>query len=87
MDHDEEDSPTRRDRWVALAVIEMISIAIALAMPITPSKTGSTWRPSSLFNDEPSYLQDVAVWFVLTNLLLWTMLLAAWLMNRRSGRG
>ena len=84
MNEGEKESLTRKDRLVAIAAIETISIGIAIFMPITPSKTGSTWSPASLFTENPSYLQDVAAWFVMTNFLFYAMLLAAWLMNRRS---
>jgi hypothetical protein len=69
--------------WVGraqgLLALEAIAVLIALAMPITPSKTGSTWSPASLFWPDPNYLQKVAVSFVGVNLLLVLIGVAAWI--------
>jgi hypothetical protein len=56
--------------WHGLLLAEGAALMIALVMPITPSKTGSHWQLSHLFIAEPSYLQDVLVYFVFTNLIL-----------------
>lgn len=43
---------------------------IALLMPITPSKTGSKRSLADLLIPDPTYLQEVLVYFLLTNILL-----------------
>ena len=54
----------------AVLVVEGVALAIALVTPITPSKTGSTWRFAGLFWTDPSYLQKVAASFVVVNWLI-----------------
>lgn len=74
-----------RPGWVVgLSAVEGISALIALAMPITPSKTGSTWSPAEWFWADPSYLQDVAVYFVMTNALIFLFLLIVWIWTKAS---
>ena len=78
-----EDSKGALPDWaVGLLTVEAIALLIALAMPITPSKTGSTWSPAQLFATDPSYLMEVAVYFVITNLLILAIGLAAWVWSR-----
>ncbi len=55
--------------WHGLFLAEGSAIAIALLMPITPSKTGSDGGIADLLIPDPSYLQEVLVDFVFTNLL------------------
>ena len=83
-----DDSQGALPDWaVALLAVEAIALLIGLAMPITPSKTGSTWSPAQLFSTDPSYLMEVAVYFVMTNLLFLAIALVAWVHSklRRSG--
>lgn len=82
-DEEQVGKPSTLPDWaVGVFTIEMISVLIGLAMPITPSKTGSTWRPSTLFWTEPNYLKDAAIYFVATNVLLVTMLALAWVVHK-----
>lgn len=66
-------------RVQGLLALEAIALLIALAVPITPSKTGSKWTPASLFWPDPTYLQEVAVSFVAVNLLVVLIGLVAWI--------
>lgn len=65
-----EKENTKITIWKILFLIEAAAFFIALAMTITPSKTGSDWSPSELFFENPSFWQDVLVYFVATNLLI-----------------
>ncbi|NIP57954.1 MAG: hypothetical protein GWM92_15865 [Gemmatimonadetes bacterium] len=58
------------ERWKLLALVEGVALMIAVIMPVTPSKTGSEWAPAELVFPDPSYLHQVAVYFVLTNLMI-----------------
>ena len=70
------------DRLVGLLTVEAIALLIGLAMPITPSKTGSTWSPAQLFSPNPSYLTEVAVYFLMTNLLILALGLGVWVFSK-----
>ena len=69
--------------WQIVLGLEAIAAMIALVMPLTPSKTGSTTGIPHLFFDEPTYLQEIAVHFVATNALIGLIALAAWIWLRR----
>ncbi|NJN47582.1 MAG: hypothetical protein HC808_15125 [Candidatus Competibacteraceae bacterium] len=56
--------------WHGLLLAEGVAIIIGLLMPITPSKTGSERGLAHYIIQEPNYLQEFLVYFVLTNLLL-----------------
>ena len=58
-------------------VVEFIALLIALALPVTPSKTGSNMDIASLFIEDPGYLENVLVAFVVTNLLIGAIALVA----------
>jgi hypothetical protein len=88
VQEEERDSRTRSsDRVVGILAIQSIALLIGIAMPLTPSKTGSTWSPAQLFWDDPSYLREVAVYFVMTNLLILGIGLVVWLVGRFDGSG
>lgn len=57
-------------RWEWLLLIEGVAVMIAMVMPVTPSKTGSDWSLAELVYSESTYLQEVFVNFVFTNLLI-----------------
>lgn len=76
---------TISDRITGLLVVESIALAIALVTPITPSKTGSTWSPADLMWTDPTYLQKVAASFVVVNLLIVVLGLAALAVAKWSG--
>ena len=63
-------------------LVELVAFMIALVLPITPSKTGSTWSPANVFWAEPSYPQEVAVSFVVVNILIVVFALAVWIASR-----
>lgn len=52
---------------------------IALLMPITPSKTGSGPGIADFLIPDPSYLQQVVVYFVLTNILILIVAAILWI--------
>ena len=63
-------SPERFTVWHGLLLAEVSALSIALLMPITPSKTGSDRGLAHFIINEPSYLEQVFVYFVVTNLLM-----------------
>ncbi len=65
-----------------ILLLEGMALLIGLAMPITPSKTGGDFSFADWFFEDPSYLQEVLVYFVLTNLILGLLGLVALLMVR-----
>jgi hypothetical protein len=75
----------RRDLAVAVLLTEATALLIALVMPVTPSRTGSTWSLAELVWPEPSYLQEVAVYFLATNALILLIGGAAWVWYRLRG--
>jgi len=90
-EHDPSGKPPRiPDRLKAVAVVEVIALLIALAEPVTPSKTGSTWSPAEIFTPDPSYLAKVLASFISVNLLIATFGGLAWVVSkvrRWTGRG
>ncbi len=70
-------------------LVEFVALLIGLAMPITPSKTGGDFSFADWFFEDPSYLQEVLVYFVMTNLLIGILGLVAFVIyrveNRRRG--
>ena len=72
-----------QERAIGFLVVEGIALAIAVAMPLTPSKTGSTWSPAHWFSAEPSYLEKVLASFVLVNVVLLLLGLVALVVSRR----
>ena len=87
-DSPHEVRPERRlpDWAVGLLAVEGIALGIALALPVTRSKTGgSTWTPAHIFTPDPTYLQEVAASFVVVNALLLGLGLVARLVGRRGG--
>jgi len=77
--------PNASDRVVGLLVVESIALAIALVTPVTPSKTGSTWSPADLMWTDPTYVQKVAATFIVVNLLIVVLGLAAVAVAKWSG--
>lgn len=69
-----------------LAIIEFIALLIALAMPITPSKTGGDNDLAKYFIENPSYLEKVFVAFIITNLLFGLLALVAFISVQISKR-
>ncbi len=63
--------------WIIVLLFEFIALLIGLVMPITPSKTGSDYSLAELFFEDPSYLQEVLVYFLLANLTLGILALVA----------
>jgi hypothetical protein len=79
---------SRLPDWaVALLAVEAVCLLIGLAMPITPSRTGSTWSPAELFAEDPSYLAEAAFWFVATHVLILALGLVAWVYARLTRSG
>lgn len=65
--------------WHGLFLAEGASLMIALLMPITPSKIGSNRGIAELIIHEPTYLQEVLVYFIMTNVLLLIISVIVWL--------
>lgn len=63
-------------------MLEGVALLIGLAMPITPSKTGGDFSLADWFFEDPSYLQEVLVYFLFTNLVLAVLVLIALLLLR-----
>lgn len=55
------------DWAVALILSQAIALMLAIIIPVTPSKTGSPWSPADFVFDDPSYLQEATVIYVLVN--------------------
>ena len=53
-----------------ILLAEFFALLIGLVTPIMPSKTGATRGVAHLFFAEPSYLQEVLVNFLGTNLMM-----------------
>ena len=56
--------------WHGLLLAEGAALMIALLMPITPSKIGSGRGIAHHLIPDPSYLEQVFLYFLLTNLLI-----------------
>ena len=86
MDSDSGEKPKAGvPMWLAVLLwAEAVAVLIALVMPITPSKTGSTWTPAHVFSADPTYVEKVTASFVLVNILLAVLGCAAWFFIRRS---
>ncbi len=65
--------------WHGLFLAEGAALMIALLMPITPSKTGSDQGIADFLIPNPTYLQEVVVYFILTNILILIIGLIIWL--------
>jgi hypothetical protein len=64
-----DDGGTKWSPWKIVLIVEWACLLIGLGMPITPSKTGGDSSLADWFFDDPSYLQEVLVYFILSNLL------------------
>ncbi len=56
--------------WHGLLLSQCVALVIGLAMPITPNKSGSDFSMADPFFENPTYLQEVLVYYIMTNLLL-----------------
>ena len=57
-------------QWQAALLLEATALMIALVMPVTPSRTGTEWSLAELVFPEPSYVQEVVVYFAAANLVM-----------------
>ena len=57
------------DRWKIFFLIEMILLLIAMVMPITPSKTGSSTNLADRFIENPSYFEEVFFYLIFGNVI------------------
>ena len=57
-------------RWQIFFGIELILLIIAMIMPITPSKTGSTTKLAEWFIKNPSYFEEVLFYFIFENVIV-----------------
>ena len=65
--------------WHSLLLAVGAALMIALLMPITPSKTGSDRGIADFLIPNPTYLQEVVVYFILTNILILIIGVIIWL--------
>ena len=81
-----KDPQNRLPDWLAgVLVTQSIALGIAVVMPLTPTKTGSTWSPAHFFSTDPTYLEKVGASFVFVNVLLLVLGLVAWVISTRRG--
>lgn len=80
---DDKAGSSRRDWLVAIVLVEFAALLVALLMPITPSKTGSKASLLDIWLEEPTYLDEVIFWFVLSNLLVGVIGLIVWVSRSR----
>ena len=57
------------DRWKIFLLIEIILLLIAMVMPITPSKTGSSTNLADRFFENPSYFEEVFFYLIFGNVI------------------
>ena len=62
--------------------MESIAIGISLAIPVTPSKTGSTWSPAELFTTDPNYLQKFLASFLVVNVIFVLLGIVTWVVGK-----
>ena len=79
---EESHRPRIPARLTGVIALESIALGIAIALPVTPSKTGSTWSPAHIFSPDPTYLEKVAASFVLVNVLFLVLGLVALVLAR-----
>lgn len=75
------------DWLVGAAIAEAVALVVALIMPFTPSRTGSTWSPAELFVADPSYLAQVVAGFLLIHAIYLVFGIPIWLSVRRRRSG
>lgn len=72
--------------WQAFLGVQAMVLLIALAMPITPLKTGGRANTAALFFENPGYLHEALVWYLAGNVLVALILVIAMISVRRSNR-
>ena len=77
-----DESESRITRVQVVLLIELFALAVALVTPITPSKTGSRQGLAELFLDDPSYLEEVGIYFLCVNGLIGLLAIAVWVYTR-----
>lgn len=55
------------DWLVGLLMIEAMSIATGLLMPITSNARGGEWHLTSVFGMQPSYLANALLWYFVSS--------------------
>lgn len=71
------------DWLLGIGFAEAIALVIALILPVTPSRTGSTWSPAELFVPDPPYFAQVAAGFVMIHVIYLVFGIPIWLSSRR----
>ncbi|NIN71909.1 MAG: hypothetical protein GTO46_08265 [Gemmatimonadetes bacterium] len=82
------DNSTVWSIWKIVLIVEWACLLIGLAFPIMPSKTGGGFSFADWFFDDPSYMQEVLVYFIFSNLFFGVVALIALVMlwkERRAG--
>lgn len=72
--------------WQAFLGIQAVVLAIALAMPITPLKTGGRANMASYFVENPGYLHEALFWYLFGNVMVAIIAVIVVIWVRRSNR-
>lgn len=84
MAEQDPEAPPRWPDWlVGLVMIEAMSVATGVLMPITSNARGGEWHLASVFGMTPSYLNNAFLWYLVSNGLLLTIGSIVWLSSRR----
>jgi len=62
--------PTTPPAWHILLGVEGVLLLIAVAMTLTPGRTGPNWSPAELVFPEPTLVEDLAGQWILGNLVV-----------------
>lgn len=73
-------------RWKWLLLIQAAAAMVAVVMPVTPNRPGSDWSMAELVFPDPSYFEEVVVYFVLANLMILLMGAVLFVWVRVGGR-
>lgn len=72
--------------WQAFLTVQAIVLAIALVMPITPTKTGGRANMAAYFVENPGYLHEAVFWFLAGNALVAILAVIVVILVRRDKR-
>ena len=65
---------------------ELVALIIGVMMTVTPSKTGSDYSLAAHFIDDPPFIAEVVVYFLLTNVLMLALAAVFWVWTKREAR-
>lgn len=77
------DPENRVPGWlIGLGALQFIAVLIALVMPVTPGKTGSTWSPAELYKADPTYFDKVLAAYVVVNAMFVVLGVMVWIVSK-----